>query len=348
MKKFNMERIFKRSQKNKESYFGVELYAWPLMFFTTHDDTIEINILYESDDKRQKLAEEMLAECNTEHASLVRMWNMAVLSFYGDSLINNPFKKDIKFAIALLNKIHRREKELLGDSMHKLYVYKQLYDFRTYIYRHNILKEISWNLKFINDKTDYPLHMIFNAKCPEYGLLSEFPALDIEDGWHFSIGHNKNWHELDNFYFPYDGIFKLYAYDETGRKDNDFFKHLCINNSVVGGWCILLFLEGFFHVTVDRFMNNKYYFCPYVKTEEEIMAMCKSGCTIDLHRPDTYLPYGDSTMIDENQCRIDIVFKRYLRQERMYKRIHATIILENNRLVGVALKIVNNSINTKH
>ena len=51
MKKFNMERIFKRSQKNKESYFGVELYAWPLMFFTTHDDTIEINILYESDDK---------------------------------------------------------------------------------------------------------------------------------------------------------------------------------------------------------------------------------------------------------------------------------------------------------
>lgn len=210
MKKFNMERIFKRSQKNKESYFGVELYAWPLMFFPTHDDTIEINILYESDDKRQKLAEEMLAECNTEHASLVRMWNMAVLSFYGDSLINNPFKKDIKFAIALLNKIHRREKELLGDSMHKLYVYKQLYDFRTYIYRHNILKEISWNLKFINDKTDYPLHMIFNAKRPEYGLLSEFPALDIEDGWHFSIGHNQNWHELDNFYFPYDGIFKLY------------------------------------------------------------------------------------------------------------------------------------------
>ena len=161
--------------------------------------------------------------------------------------------------------------------MHKLYVYKQLYDFRTYIYRHNILKEISWNLKFINDKTDYPLHMIFNAKCPEYGLLSEFPALDIEDGWHFSIGHNQNWHELDNFYFPNDGIFKLYAYDETGRKDNDFFKHLCINNSVVGGWCILLFLEGFFHVTVDRFMNNKYYFCPYVKTEEEITAMCKSG-----------------------------------------------------------------------
>lgn len=66
MKKFNMERIFKRSQKNKESYFGVELYAWPLMFFPTHDDTIEINILYESDDKRQKLAEEMLAECNTD------------------------------------------------------------------------------------------------------------------------------------------------------------------------------------------------------------------------------------------------------------------------------------------
>lgn len=30
----------------------------------------------------------------------------------------------------------------------------------------------------------------------------------------------------------------------------------------------------------------------------------------------------------------------------MYKRIHATIILENNRLIGVALKIVNNSINT--
>ena len=155
-----MERIFKRSQKNKESYFGAELYAWPLMFFITHDDTIEINILYESDDKRQKLAEEMLAECNTEHASLVRMWNMAVLSFYGDSLINNPFKKDIKFAIALLNKIHRREKELLGDSMHKLYVYKQLYDFRTYIYRHNILKEISWNLKFINPKIRnyHPIH----------------------------------------------------------------------------------------------------------------------------------------------------------------------------------------------
>ena len=32
----------------------------------------------------------------------------------------------------------------------------------------------------------------------------------------------------------------------------------------------------------------------------------------------------------------------------MYKRIHATIILENNCLVGVALKIVNNSINTKY
>lgn len=32
MKKNNMERIFKRSQKNKEIYFGAELYAWPLMF----------------------------------------------------------------------------------------------------------------------------------------------------------------------------------------------------------------------------------------------------------------------------------------------------------------------------
>ena len=32
----------------------------------------------------------------------------------------------------------------------------------------------------------------------------------------------------------------------------------------------------------------------------------------------------------------------------MYKRIHATIILENNRLIGVALKIVTNSINTKY
>lgn len=32
MKNNNMERIFKRSQKNKESYFGAELYAWPLMF----------------------------------------------------------------------------------------------------------------------------------------------------------------------------------------------------------------------------------------------------------------------------------------------------------------------------
>lgn len=30
-----MERIFKRSQKNKEIYFGAELYAWPLMFFPT-------------------------------------------------------------------------------------------------------------------------------------------------------------------------------------------------------------------------------------------------------------------------------------------------------------------------
>lgn len=32
----------------------------------------------------------------------------------------------------------------------------------------------------------------------------------------------------------------------------------------------------------------------------------------------------------------------------MYKRIHATIILENNCLIGVALKIVNNSINIKY
>lgn len=45
MKKFNMERIFKRSQKNKESYFGAELYSWPLMFFPTFDVTTEINIL---------------------------------------------------------------------------------------------------------------------------------------------------------------------------------------------------------------------------------------------------------------------------------------------------------------
>ena len=49
MKKFNMERIFKRSQKNKESYFGAELYAWPLMFFPTFDVTTEINIFCKSD-----------------------------------------------------------------------------------------------------------------------------------------------------------------------------------------------------------------------------------------------------------------------------------------------------------
>ena len=53
MKKFNMERIFKRSQKNKESYFGAELYAWPLMFFPTFDVTTEINIFCKSDGKRQ-------------------------------------------------------------------------------------------------------------------------------------------------------------------------------------------------------------------------------------------------------------------------------------------------------
>ena len=44
----------------------------------------------------------------------------------------------------------------------------------------------------------------------------------------------------------------MYAQDKTGRKDNDFFKHLCISNSEVGGWNLLLFLEGFFHVTVKK------------------------------------------------------------------------------------------------
>ena len=135
-------------------------------------------------------------------------------------------------------------------------------------------------------------------------------------------------------------ILKMYAQDKTGRKDNDFFKHLCISNSEVGGWNLLLFLEGFFHVTVKKVLNNVYHFCPYVKTEEEITAMCKSSCTTDLHRPDEYLPYGDSTMIDENRCRIDIVFKRRLEPEHEDKRIHAALLLNNNRLAGVAIEMV--------
>lgn len=39
----------------------------------------------------EEVAESMLAECNSERPSLVCLWNTAVLSFYGDAMIENSF-----------------------------------------------------------------------------------------------------------------------------------------------------------------------------------------------------------------------------------------------------------------
>ena len=353
MNVFSMERIFKRSERNKNLFFSADTYCYPLMFYMVSDTRLPDCRFCDS----EEVAESMLAECNSERPSLVCLWNTAVLSFYGDAIIENAFKKDVALAKSLLQKIYRRKKELLVDDWDKRHVYRQLFDFRSYINRPNVLNEISWNLEYMKEEDLFSFnHVLCNNHFAEEGLLQEFSALSVEEGWHFAINRNhiSNWEDMyienSKYEDEYEGLYiiclqnkeilKMYAQDKTGRKDNDFFKHLCISNSEVGGWNLLLFLEGFFHVTVKKVLNNVYHFCPYVKTEEEITAMCKSSCTTDLHRPDEYLPYGDSTMIDENRCRIDIVFKRRLEPEHEDKRIHAALLLNNNRLAGVAIEMV--------
>ena len=353
MNGFSMERIFKRSERNKNLFFGADTYCYPLMFYMVSDTRLPDCRFCDS----EEVAESMLAECKSERPSLVCLWNTAVLSFYGDAMIENSFKRDVALAKSLIQKIYRRKKELLVDDWDKRHVYRQLFDFRSYINRPNVLNEISWNLEYMKEEYLFSFNsVLYNNHFAEQGLLQEFSALSVEEGWHFAINRNhiSNWEDMyienSKYEDEYEGLYiinlqnkeilKMYAQDKTGRKDNDFFKHLCISNSEVGGWNLLLFLEGFFHVTVKKVLNNVYHFCPYVKTEEEITAMCKSSCTTDLHRPDEYLPYGDSTMIDENRCRIDIVFKRHFEPEYEDKRIHAALLLNNNRLAGVAIEMV--------
>lgn len=340
MNGFAVDRIFKRSENNKSWYFGADIYYYPLMFYLVEDDFSKHFIIYQSEEERAKNAKKMVDECNTENPSITCLWNMAVLSFYGNAMIDNPFKKDVALTKNLLRKIYKRKNELLVDDWEKRNVYKQLYDFRSYINNSNVLNEISWNLIYMDEHDCDPTYCVYgDIQCVENCLLSELPALGVEEGWHLAINPNQMEQEGDTYYFRNKGILKLYALDGAGRKDNDFFKHLRISNSEVGGWCLLLFLACFFHVTVHEVLKNAYHFCPYVKTEKEIMEMCISSCTTDLYRPDEYLPYGNAVMIDENRCLIDIVFEQYFIFAFSKRRVHATILLNNNRLEAVALKV---------
>lgn len=91
MNVFSMERIFKRSERNKNQFFGADTYCYPLMFYMVSDTTLPDCRFCDSEEEKQKITESMLAECNSERPSLVCLWNTTVLSFYGDAMIENPF-----------------------------------------------------------------------------------------------------------------------------------------------------------------------------------------------------------------------------------------------------------------
>ena len=150
MNVFSMERIFKRSERNKNLFFSADTYCYPLMFYMVSDTRLPDCRFCDS----EEVAESMLAECNSERPSLVCLWNTAVLSFYGDAMIENSFKRDVALAKSLIQKIYRRKKELLVDDWDKRHVYRQLFDFRSYINCPNVLNEISWNLEYMKEEAD--------------------------------------------------------------------------------------------------------------------------------------------------------------------------------------------------
>lgn len=112
MNGFAVDRIFKRSENNKSWYFGADIYYYPLMFYLVEDDFSKHFIIYQSEEERAKNAKKMVDECNTENPSITCLWNMAVLSFYGNAMIDNPFKKDVALTKNLLRKIYKRRNEL--------------------------------------------------------------------------------------------------------------------------------------------------------------------------------------------------------------------------------------------
>ncbi len=203
MNVFSMERIFKRSERNKNLFFGADTYCYPLMFYMVSDTRLPDCRFCDS----EEVAESMLAECNSERPSLVCLWNTAVLSFYGDAMIENSFKKDVALAKSLIQKIYRRKKELLVDDWDKRHVYRQLFDFRSYINRPNVLNEISWNLEYMKEEDLFSFNsVLYNNHFAEQGLLQEFSALSVEEGWHFAINRNhiSNWEDMyiENSKYP--------------------------------------------------------------------------------------------------------------------------------------------------
>ena len=72
--------------------------------------------------------------------------------------------------------------------------------------------------------------------------------------------------------------------------------------------------------------------------------MCKSGCTIDLHLPDTYLPYGDSTMIDENASVSVVIFPSLYKQISSILNAGEYVVVEGKVEIKESITIIANNI----
>ena len=128
---------------------------------------------------------------------------------------------------------------------------------------------------------------------------------------------------------------RIYALDEKGNEDKAVFRHIVVENTVVGGWCILLYMQKYMGLSIDWLVNKGTDSLFSIKPEDLGQGTCNDDDALDLFLPKSSLPYGKATMLGDDKCRIDLVFSHESGKGHPKKRVHATLLLVNNRLVGV-------------
>lgn len=317
--------IYNRSLKRGRDYMYDDTVS-TYMFFPTNEvcEFVEDLKCGNIDEAISVLA----SKIDSEAPSVEFMWNLAVLAFYEGDVPSVPTNKNDALVRRLISEISRHKDE--EHSWDEEFVFRQLDDFLFYIDHANRLEEI--RLCFVGNKS-----LKLDMGEDFYGYFSELSDMQMEEGWRLKWKCRIAKSFLSDYCVRCDGFKnrRIHAIDEKGNEDKAVFRHIVVENTVMGGWCILLYMQKYMGLSVD-WLVNKGTDSPFsIKPEDLSHGTDNNGDALDLFLPKSRLPYGKATMLGDDKCRIDLVFNHKSGKGQSAKRIHAALLLVNNRLVGL-------------
>lgn len=272
---------------------------------------------------------------DSKASSVVFMWDLAVEAFYSEWQQGVPTKKYDALVRRLIDKIssHKDEKH----SGNEEYVFRQLDDFVYYIDHPNLLEEVMLDFCDNNYMERYGERKCVMGEDIHGEFFFELPGIYREKGWRLGVRCRgvKNRFSCNCETHDCAKLMCIYAFDGNKNEDKAVFRHIVVENTVMGGWSMLLFMQKYMGLSVD-WLVDKAGSTPFsIKPEDLGQGTCNDDDALDLFLPKSSLPYGKATMLGDDKCRIDIVFSHKSGKGQASKRVHAVMLLVCNRIVGL-------------